>query len=390
VFFHLGAKMLGRRITLFKLMGFEVRLDTSWVIVATLLTWTLATAVFPFYYPGLLRDSYWWMGVAGAVGLFGSIVVHELCHSVVARRYGIPMRGITLFIFGGVAEMDEEPGNAKAEFLMAIAGPLASVVLGCVFYALGAAIHGYARLELVGVLAYLARINWMLAAFNMIPAFPLDGGRVLRSILWRRHRDLRRATETASKISTGFAVALMVYAVLELFFGDLASAIWWFLIGMFLRSVARASYEQVLVNSALRGEPVRRFMNTDLRTVAPGMSIEELVIGHMYRYHHRMFPVLSDSDHLEGCVSADQVKTVRREEWRTHTVEEIVKPCSPENTITPDTDSAEALRRMQQFNTNRLMVVDGGRLVAIVSMRDLTDFLTMKLDLRDPPTLTAA
>jgi CBS domain-containing protein len=273
---------------------------------------------------------------------------------------------------------------------MAIAGPVASVILGVVFYAIVEGIRGHAPIDLVGVLSYLARINWLLAAFNMIPAFPLDGGRVLRSILWSRTHDLRRATETASKIGSGFAVALMVYAVLELFFGDVASAIWWFLIGMFLRSVAQGSYEQVLVNSALHGEPVRRFMNTDLRTVPPEISIEELVTGHMYRYHHRMFPVLEDADHLKGCVSADQVKTVPRDEWRTHTVGEIVTPCSPENTITPDTDSAEALRRMQRSHTNRLMVVEGGRLVAIVSLRDLMDFLAMKLDLHEPPKLKAA
>jgi Zn-dependent protease/predicted transcriptional regulator len=382
--------MFGRRITLFKLLGFEVRLDSSWLIVAILVTWTLASGVFPHYYPGLIRTIYWWMGVAGAILLFGSIVVHELCHSLVARRYGIPIRGITLFIFGGVAEMDEEPGSAKAEFLMAIAGPLASAILGCVFYLIAAAIKGSAPIELIGVLAYLSRINWILAAFNMIPAFPLDGGRVLRSLLWNHNHDLRRATATASKISSGFAIALMVYAALELFFGDVAGAIWWFLIGMFLRSVTRASYEQVLVSSALRGEPVRKFMNTDLRTVAPEISIEELVKGHMYRYHHRMFPVLSDSDHLEGCVSSDQVKAVPREQWRTHTVEEIVKPCSPENTITPETDSAEALRLMQRFHTSRLMVVEGSRLVAIVSLRDLMDFLATKLDLHDLPTFTTA
>ncbi|MBV8844622.1 MAG: site-2 protease family protein [Bryobacterales bacterium] len=382
--------MFGRRFTLFKLLGFEVRLDASWLILAVLITWTLAVGVFPFYYPGLARGTYWWMGAAGSLLLFGSIVAHELCHSVVAKRYGIPMRGITLFVFGGVAEMDEEPPTAKSEFLMAIAGPIASVILGFLFYAIVHSIRGRAPVELVGVLAYLARINWILAAFNMIPAFPLDGGRVLRSILWNYTGDLRRATQTAAKISNGFAIALIVYAALQLLFGAVASAIWWFLIGMFLRSVAKASYEQVLVNSALHGEPVSRFMNTDLRTVPPGISIEELVKGHMYRYHHRMFPVLEDSERLKGCVSAEQVKTVPREQWQTHTVAEIVKPCTPENTITPETDSADALRLMQRSHTNRLMVVEDGRLVAIVSLKDLMDFLAMKLDLHEPPALRAA
>ena len=381
--------MFGRRITLFKLLGFEVRLDASWLIIAVLITWTLAADVFPAYYPGLLRPTYFWMGLVGALLLFGSIVIHELCHSIVAKRYGIPIRGITLFVFGGVAEMDEEPSIPRAEFLMAIAGPLASAILGLVFYAIVEGIRGTAPVELVGVLAYLSRINWILAIFNMIPAFPLDGGRVLRSLLWQRSNDLRRATQTAAQISNGFAILLMVYAAIQLFFGDIASAIWWFLIGMFLRGVSRASYEQVLVNSALHGEPVKRFMNTEPRTVTPEISIEELVNGYMHRYHHRMFPVLSDSQQLEGCVTSEQVKEVPREQWRAHRVEEIVEPCSSANTITPETDSAEALRLMQRFHITRLMVVEGGRLIAIVALRDLMDFLATKLDLPEPPTLSA-
>jgi Zn-dependent protease/predicted transcriptional regulator len=381
--------MFGRRITLFKLLGFEVRLDASWLIIAVLITWTLAADVFPAYYPGLLRPTYFWMGLVGALLLFGSIVIHELCHSIVAKRYGIPIRGITLFVFGGVAEMDEEPSSPRAEFLMAIAGPLASAILGLVFYAIVEEIRGTAPVELVGVLAYLSRMNWILAIFNMIPAFPLDGGRVLRSLLWQRSNDLRRATQTAAQISNGFAILLMVYAAIQLFFGDIASAIWWFLIGMFLRGVSRASYEQVLVNSALHGEPVKRFMNTEPRTVTPEISIEELVNGYMHRYHHRMFPVLSDSQRLEGCVTSEQVKEVPREQWRAHTVEEIVEPCSSANTITPETDSAEALRLMQRFHITRLMVVEGGRLIAIVALRDLMDFLATKLDLPEPPTLSA-
>ena len=381
--------MFGRRITLFKLLGFEVRLDASWLIIAVLITWTLAADVFPAYYPGLLRPTYFWMGLVGALLLFGSIVIHELCHSIVAKRYGIPIRGITLFVFGGVAEMDEEPSIPRAEFLMAIAGPLASAILGLVFYAIVEGIRGTAPVELVGVLAYLSRINWILAIFNMIPAFPLDGGRVLRSLLWRRSNDLRRATQTAAQISNGFAILLMVYAAIQLFFGDIASAIWWFLIGMFLRGVSRASYEQVLVNSALHGEPVKRFMNTEPRTVTPEISIEELVNGYMHRDHTRMFPVLSDSQQLEGCVTSEQVKEVPREQWRAHRVEEIVEPCSSANTITPETDSAEALRLMQRFHITRLMVVEGGRLIAIVALRDLMDFLATKLDLPEPPTLSA-
>jgi Zn-dependent protease/CBS domain-containing protein len=384
--------MFGRRITLFKLLGFEVRLDASWLIIAALVTWTLAAGVFPFYYPGLPGSHYFWMGIAGAILLFGSIVVHELCHSLVARRYGIPMKGITLFVFGGIAEMDEEPPSANSEFAMAIAGPLASVAIGFIFFFIQRAVRVAAPIQLTGVLAYIARINWILAAFNMIPAFPLDGGRVLRALLWRHSGNLRRSTRTASRIGVGFGIALMVLAIIELFFGSIVSAVWWFVIGMFLKSVAQNSYQQMLLNSALRGEPVRKFMHRDPETVTPEMSIAELVNDHMYRYHHRMFPVLTGSNRLEGCVTSDQVKAVPREEWPIHTVEEIVKPSTPDNTITPDTDSIAALRLLQKSENARLMVVDdGGQLVAIVAMKDLMEFLATKLDLEgEPPQLRAA
>jgi Zn-dependent protease len=384
--------MFGRRITLFKLLGFEVRVDASWLIIAALVTWTLAAGVFPRYYPGLPGAHYFWMGIAGAVLLFGSIVAHELCHSLAARRYGIPMKGITLFVFGGIAEMDQEPPSAKAEFAMAIAGPLASVALGFLFYFIHRALPDREPVQLAGVLAYLARINWILAAFNMIPAFPLDGGRVLRSLLWGGGRDLRRATRIASRIGSAFGTALMVLAIIQLFLGGVITALWWFLIGMFLRSIARSSYQQVLVSSALQGEPVSRFMHPHPDTVTGGMSIAELVNDHIYRFRHRMFPVLTDSDRLEGCVTTERVKTVPRDQWDVRTVKEIVQPCTPENTIAPDTDSIEALRLMQRTHNSGLMVAENGRLVAVVSMKDLLDFLTAKLELEggERPDLRAA
>jgi Zn-dependent protease/CBS domain-containing protein len=377
--------MFGRRITLFKLLGFEVRMDASWLIIAALIVWTLAAGVFPAYYPGLSSATYIWMGVAGAILLFGSIVVHELCHSLVARRYGIPMKGITLFVFGGIAEMDDEPPSANSEFMMAIAGPLASVAIGFIFYGIEAAGRSSAPIQLTGVLAYLARINWILAAFNMVPAFPLDGGRVLRSLLWRHNHDVRRATRTASKIGSGFGIALMVLGVVNLFFGNIVSAIWWFLIGMFLKSVAQAAYERVVVTSALQGEPIKKFMHTDLDTVTPETTLADLVNQHIYRNHHGMLPVLSDSNRLEGYVTSDQVKNVPRDEWPAHRVEEFVKPATSENTVTPDTESLEALRLMERSQNARLMVVEDGHLVAVVSMKDLMRFLATKLDLENSP-----
>jgi len=191
--------MFGKRIKLFKLLGFEVRVDWSWIIIAILIAWSLSKGLFPSYYKNLSTQTYWWMGIIGAAGLFLSIIVHELSHSLVARKYGLPMKGITLFIFGGVAEMEEEPPSARAEFMMAIAGPLSSILIALVFYGIQAAGKqaGLAA-PVTGVVGYLAMINGILAGFNLLPAFPLDGGRVLRSILWGVKKNLRWATYISS------------------------------------------------------------------------------------------------------------------------------------------------------------------------------------------------
>ena len=373
--------MFAGRITLFKLMGFEVRVDASWIVLALLVTWSLAVGYFPYQDPGLPQSDYWWMGVAATVGLFLSIVVHEFAHSVVARRNGLPMEGITLFIFGGVAEMSGEPPNARTEFLMAAAGPLTSVVIGALFYTIYRAAPDSWPPAAVGVIHYLGWLNWILAVFNMIPAFPLDGGRVLRSAIWARTRNLMRATQISSQIGEGFGWLLIGLAVIQLFFGNFVSAVWWFILGLFLKNAAQQSYQQVLLRGALQGEPVSRFMRTDPVTVPPNLSIDDLINDYIYRYHFKMFPVVSDAHHLNGCISTADVKAVPRDEWRQHSVQEMMRPCSVDNTISPDTDAVTALKKMSKTGLSRLLVVDHGELVAILSLKDLLDFLSLKLDL---------
>jgi len=237
--------MFGRRITLFTLFGFPIRLDSSWIFMAALIVWSLASGVFPNQVPGLSPSHYWWMGVVGALGLFASIVAHELCHSLVARYYSLPMRGITLFIFGGVAEMSGEPQSAKVEFLMAIAGPAASIVFGFLFHLLMLAGRDSWPRQVTGILQYLSWINLALAAFNMIPAFPLDGGRVLRSLLWRIQGNLESATRIASRFGVGFGVLMMLLGAYELVGGFVIAGVWYVLIGMFVQAASRAAYDQV-------------------------------------------------------------------------------------------------------------------------------------------------
>ncbi|HEX3746218.1 MAG TPA: site-2 protease family protein [Bryobacteraceae bacterium] len=373
--------MFGRPVTLFKLFGFEVRVDATWLILGVLVAWTLATSYYPSAVKGLSHEQYWWMGIASALGLFVSIVLHEFSHSWVARRHGLPMKGITLFIFGGVAEMSEEPADAKTEFLMAIAGPIASIVLGGFFFVVYEASRSMLPPAVTGTLYYLFWMNLVLAAFNLIPAFPLDGGRVLRSLLWKWKGDLRQATKIASELGGGFGLILILLAVWQWFTGDFVNALWYFLIGLFLRGAAQSSYQQMMIKIALKGEPVRKFMNEHPITAPSYISLEELVDDYVYRYHHKMFPVLDASQRLAGCVTTTKVKAFAREEWNRHSLQEVLEPLSADNTISPETDAAAALAKMVASGRTRLMVVDGETLVGILSLKDLMRFLAAKNEL---------
>jgi Zn-dependent protease/CBS domain-containing protein len=375
--------MFGKGIKLFTLFGFEVKMDPTWLILALLITWTLADGLFPNFYHDLSTATFWWMGVAGALGLFLSVVFHELSHSLVARRYGIPMKGITLFIFGGVAEMHEEAKSARSEFMMAIAGPVSSVIFGGVLLLIYYLVGTERWPEPVqGVFIYLGVINLFLAVFNMIPAFPLDGGRVLRAILWNWHNDLRRATRTSSKIGSAFGIVLIVLGALSFVSGNFINGVWLFLIGLFLRHISQNAYKQLLMRRALEGEAVSRFMHDKPITVPPSATISKLVDDYIYAHHFKFFPVSDDST-LVGCVTLERVKSVPREEWDRKTVREISEDCSEENTITPDTDAVTALSTMSRTGRSRLMVVENGKLKGIIALKDLLSFLSMKIDLEE-------
>jgi Zn-dependent protease len=373
--------MFGKGIPLFKLFGFEVRIDLSWLVLGLLITWTLAKGVFPHYYENLPASTYWFMGVGGAVGLFVSIVFHELWHSLVARKYGLQMKGITLFIFGGVAHMTEEPPSPRAEFAMAIAGPVSSVVLALILFVLvKAGEAGGMSTSVTGVAEYLMYLNLILAGFNMVPAFPLDGGRVLRSILWGWKKNIRWATAIAARIGGVFGLFLIFMGIFVIFQGNLIGGLWWFLIGMFMRNAAQASYQQLLIRQTLEGEKVRRFMAADPVTVTPSTTVEELIEDYVYKHHYKMFPVV-DNGNLVGCVTINQIKEIPKEARARTTLREIVDGCSSENTISPDADAVKALSLMNRSKNSRLLVREGSKLVGVLSLKDMLDFLALKIDL---------
>lgn len=374
--------MFGKRVKLFKLLGFQVNIDWSWSIIAVLVVWSLSSGFFPSLYEDLSSSDYFWMAVAGAVGLFLSIIVHEFSHSLVARRNGMPMKGITLFIFGGVAEMSDEPPNPKAEFQMAVVGPLSSMLIALLFYEIHSLAGSFLSIPVSGVIRYLAMINGLLALFNLLPAFPLDGGRILRSIIWSVKKDIRLATQISSKIGSGFAYGFIFLGILSILRGNFVGGMWWVLIGMFLQGASKSSYQQLVIRRALEGEQVGRFMKTDPVTVTPGLTVAKLVDDYIYRYHYEMFPVM-EGDNLKGCISTKEVKGLPRETWSEKTVGEVARQCTSVNTIDKGVDAVQALSRMHKTGVTRLMVTDGPRLVGILTLKDLIQFISLKVDLEE-------
>jgi Zn-dependent protease len=376
--------MFGKGIKLFKVLGFEVRVDASWLLLAVLIILSLTSGYFPFHYKDLSTTSYVVMGIIGAIGLFASIIIHELCHSLVARRLGIPMKGITLFMFGGVAQMSDESRTPKAEFSMAIAGPIASIVLAGVFFAMHAAARAAgAAVTVTAVLGYLALINLILAFFNLLPAFPLDGGRVLRAALWRWKGNLRWATSITSQIGAGFGLVLMVLAGWQLLVGHIVQAVWWFLIGMFVRSAALGSYRQTLIRESLKGQTVRRYMTADPVSVPSDVTVEGLVEDYIYKHHHKLYPVTREG-RVVGCVGIDKARETPREEWDERRVGDLADMCTIANTIGPDEEAAEALARMRRNDTGRLLVVDeSGDLLGVVTLRDMLEYVSLRMELEE-------
>ncbi|MFG0274901.1 MAG: M50 family metallopeptidase [Phycisphaerales bacterium] len=374
--------MFGPRIPLFHVFGFRIAIDLSWFLLAILITWSLAEGVFgqpPHDFDAATR---WILGAVGALGLFVSIVLHELGHALIARTQGIEMKGITLFIFGGVAEMGDEPPSATAEFLVAIAGPLVSVAIGLLMLgasALTLALDGPAPLS--AVTQYLGFINLVLVVFNMIPAFPLDGGRVLRAAIWRKTGDLRRATRITSAIGSAFGMFLIALGLFSAISGAIIAGVWWFVLGMFLRAAANMSMQHVLLRQHLAGEPVSRFMTPNPQTVPPDITLRDLVERYIYQRQHKLYPVV-EGGRLIGCVTINAVRAVEPNRWSDTTVREVMEPTGDANSVRASADAMHALARLRDRDLSRLMVVDdAGELVGVLALRDLLGFFSMKLDL---------
>jgi len=387
-------RFLSNSKQIFKVFGVPIKLHPTWFFIFVLIIFSLS------YQGGFLRRylgdaamsevGFWILGTVCALLMFVSLLAHELAHSLMARRFGMPIRGITLFIFGGVSELGEEPRSAAAEFFMAIVGPLSSLVIGGV--CLGLLYVGEQSFTWPpagrALLMFLGTINILLAMFNSMPAFPLDGGRVMRSALWAVTGDLRQSTQVAATIGSGFGLVMILSGVLAVFgvppFVQLLSTvggIWLIFIGLFVRQAASSSLKQVVMRQALGGEPVGRFMTVNPVTVNPALTLRRFVDDYVLPYHYAVFPVVDAEGKLIGVIHALDPRKVAPAEWDMLTVGDIMHQPPPAQTVSPESDAADALTRLRGEQGRRLIVVYDGRPVGIVSLRDMLEFISLKVDL---------
>lgn len=377
-----------------KIFGIEIRIDWSWLLIFFLITWNLGTGF------GQLHEDWsptlnWSLAVGAALLFFASVLAHELAHSLMARSQGSPVRRITLFIFGGVSNIEQEPNSPRAEFLITIVGPLTSVLLGFFFVAIsgvgmtfaGASVEDPTALlaglsPLTTMLLWLGPVNFMLGIFNMLPGFPLDGGRVLRSILWAITDNLKQATRWASYVGQSMAW-LMIAGGIAMAFGlnipvlgtGLANGLWFAFIGWFLHSASVASYRRVIVRDILEGIPVRRMMHSDPPTVSADISVNDLVQEIMNKDDHA-FPVM-EGGRLVGIVTLEDMRGTARESWDSRRVRDIMTPAVELKSISPETDSAEAFRSLTRSDVRQLPVIENSHLAGLLRRRDIVRWLQL-------------
>lgn len=386
---------------LLRIAGIDVYIDWSLLIVFVLIVNGLALGVFPNWHPDWEPGIAWGTAFAAALLFFASVLAHELSHALVGRRNGIVVRRITLFVFGGAAHMEREPEKWHAELWMAAVGPLTSLVLGLAFLVAAGGFVSPAEVNFdrpdetlrqlepaATLLLWLGQVNLMLAVFNLVPAFPLDGGRVLRAILWAITGNMRRATRWASALGQGFAWFLIATGLLmilgvqvPLFGGGLVSGLWLAFIGWFLNNAALMSYRQLLTREALEGIPVSRLMQTRFDAVHADTTIQDVVEEHLLRSGQRAFPVVRDG-RLEGMVCLSDIARLESARRSTTTVAQIMTPLERLASVAPGDDAYEALSLLAQRGLNQLPVLENGRLRGLLSREEILRWLALH---EEPP-----
>jgi len=361
-----------------RIAGIEIRIDSSWFIILVLFTWSLASAYFPERFPNWPQSQYWLIGLITSLLIFVSVLVHELSHSLVAIAQGEKVKNITLFILGGVAQISEEPKQPVQEFFMALVGPLTSFAIGAAAFILSLFLKDVN--EILGAVAsYVGLINIILGVFNLLPGFPMDGGRVLRSIIWKITGDLRKATKIASIVGQGFAFLLIFVGILQILRGAL-SGFWLIFIGWFLHSAAVRGYQQVMVESVLKGVSAKELMTTDFHTVPSTLLIQDLVDSYILREKERVF-LVQDEGVLKGIVCLEDVKKIAHEDRTKTTVAEIMTPRDKLEAVTPDSDGSDVLNSLTSKEIHQVPVMVDDRVQGIICRTDILRFIQLRKDL---------
>jgi Zn-dependent protease/CBS domain-containing protein len=352
------------------IFGFEVRIDYSWFVIAFLILWSFAAGVFPTRFPELEPRTHLLMGIVGAFLFFASLLAHELSHSLVARRRGIDVEGITLFVFGGMAHTSREADDPEDELVIAGVGPLCSIAIGLLFGLIGWW-GGRAdwSVAVTGVAEYMAFLNVLLAAFNLLPGFPLDGGRLFRAMVWKATGDRTRATRWASNGGRVLGWVLITLGGIQVLAGYLVGGLWLVFIGWFLRTAAIASFHQHVLSNLLAHVRAADVMTARPSTVSPETSLRDLVDERLLRQPYQSFPVVRDGEVL-GLVTLDHVRATPREQWARTIVADVMMPASG-LIVRPSVPLAEVLQKMTSAGANRVLVARHGQLVGLISTSDI-------------------
>ena len=362
----------GSTILLGKIFGIPIRLDYSWFLIFALLTWALAVGYYPLEFRNWSLALYWIVGAATSIMLFVSVLLHELGHSVVAVWYKIPVQSITLFIFGGVSRITKEPANPLSEFVISFVGPLVSFVLGGIFFVITPVFATGS--PLMGLVKYLAFINVALGVFNLIPGYPLDGGGVLMSLIWKITDNMRRATLIAANVGRVVAFLFIIYGVYQAFTGNIIDGLWIAFIGWFLLNAAGSQIEQVKVEDLLAGHKVADAMSRNYATVPGDTTLEQLVDEHILGGGRRSLIVEEDGRTL-GILTLHRLKEIPRGQWPAKTAAQAVIPLEEMRKIQPDAELWSAMQEMARDGVNQLPVMQDGEIVGMITREDVISYL---------------
>jgi len=378
----LGPRRSG--LSLFRIAGTEIRIDYSWLFIFALILVSLSAGYFPRVDPDAPASSHWLAGLAGTLMFFASILIHELAHALVARAKGIQVPAITLFLFGGVSHLEDEARTPRSEFEIAVVGPLTSFALAALCWGGLSLLPDDTPRLLVGVVDYVAFMNAALGAFNLLPGFPLDGGRVLRAAVWWRTGSLRRGTRFAADVGKGLALGLMILGGLQIFFGaGLVGGLWLVLIGLFLRGMAETGYQNLVMQQALEDVTVEDVAIAGVQVVSPELSIQQFIDDALLAYGYRAFPVVDAERRVRGLISIADLKNLPAAEREVATVEQCMLPLSAAIRVEPDLPLDQALRKLAFAPGGRLLVMRGERLVGMLTKSRLTRSIEIRRALEE-------